>query len=129
MNKLNISDIDIDRVRINITDIDNGLAIKISGDIDMKDPGIILDPLLDKVHTGMITAGNKVIDLDILGLYFLNSSGIKSIAKWIIQLASIPDNKKYRIRIHYNKDITWQVTSIPTLKYLAAGPQPAVEVV
>ena len=50
-----------------------------------------------------------------------NSSGIKSVAKWIMKLSDLSTDVKYRITIIHNKDITWQVTSLPTLTFLVPG--------
>ena len=54
-------------------------------------------------------------------LAFLNSSGIKAIAKWIMKLSSTAAEKKYLIKILQNKEITWQTSSLPTLTFLAPG--------
>jgi hypothetical protein len=119
MNKLNIEPISEDRIKIDVTDTAGGLGIRFSGDIDMEDPGIILDPLFD--HQGMIGGHMKEVLADFTGLNFLNSSGIKSVAKWIMKLSDLSTEAKYLIRIVHNKDITWQVTSLPTLTFLVPG--------
>ena len=126
MNKLNLDDIVQDKVKINIADSAAGLTIKFNGEIDMEDPGIILDPLFDKVHSGAGEKGFSEIIVDFVGLNFLNSSGIKALAKWVMRLSDLPEDNRYKIKINYNKDITWQVTSLPTLTYLVVG---AVEIV
>ena len=121
MNKLGIETIKQDKVEISVDDIDTGFIISISGDIDMEDPGILLDPIFNKAHEGMLSNKLKSIILDLKKLAFLNSSGIKAIAKWIMKLSEIPDNKGYSIRILYDKATTWQVTSLPTLTFLVPG--------
>jgi hypothetical protein len=121
MNKLNIEPIVEERIKIDVSDVAGGLAIKFAGDIDMEDPGIILDPLFDKVHDGMISLNLKEVRADFTDLSFLNSSGIKSVAKWIMKLSDLSSDAKYLIKIIHNKDITWQVTSLPTLTFLVPG--------
>jgi hypothetical protein len=121
MNKLNIEPIAEERIQIDVTDIPDGLQIRFTGDIDMEDPGIILDPLFDKLHRGMISQNLKEVCADFTGLNFLNSSGIKSVAKWIMKLSELSSEIKYLIKIVHNKDITWQVTSLPTLTFLVPG--------
>jgi hypothetical protein len=121
MNKLNIEPISDERITIDVIDLPGGLGITFAGDIDMEDPGIILDPLFEKVHEGMISQGMKEVCADFTDLNFLNSSGIKSVAKWIMKLSDLEGDAKYLIKIRHNKDITWQVTSLPTLTFLVPG--------
>jgi len=121
MNKLNINPVNQDKIKIEVLDNGDGLKIKFIGDIDMEDPSIVLDPLFEKIHQGMVSTKIPFIVADFNGLTFLNSSGIKAIAKWIMKLAMLPADKKYQIRIAYNRAITWQVTSLPTLTFLVPG--------
>jgi hypothetical protein len=121
MNSLGIEQIKQGKVSIDVSDIPSGLAITIVGDIDMQDPSVVLDPLFDKVHKGAMASGLKVVNFDLRQLAFLNSSGIKGIAKWIMNLASAPADKRYVIKILQNKSVPWQVTSLPTLTFLVPG--------
>jgi hypothetical protein len=121
MNSLGIEQIKQGKVAIEVSDIPSGVAVTIVGDIDMQDPSLVLDPLFDKIHKGVIASGLKKVDFDLRQLSFLNSSGIKAIAKWIMNLASAPADKKYVIRILQNKSISWQTTSLPTLTFLVPG--------
>ena len=121
MNKLNIEPVKQSRISIDITDTASGIGVSFIGDVDMQDPSIILDPLFDKIHGGCVSSGIKEVDLDFKQLNFLNSSGIKAIAKWIMKLGDLSGDKKYVIKIIHNKNITWQVTSLPTLTFLVPG--------
>ncbi len=121
MNKLNIEPVHQDKVKIDVVDNAEGLMAKFVGDIDMEDPSIVLDPLFEKIHQGMVAKKIPFVVADFNGLTFLNSSGIKAIAKWIMKLAMLPPDQKYQIRIAHNKAITWQVTSLPTLTFLVPG--------
>ena len=121
MNKLNIEPIAQDKVKVEVLDNAEGLIVKFVGDIDMEDPSIVFDPLFEKIHQGMVAKKIPFIVADFKGLTFLNSSGIKAVAKWIMKLAMLPPDQKYQIRISHNKAITWQVTSLPTLTFLVPG--------
>ena len=121
MNSLGIDQIKQGKVAIDVSDIASGLAVTVVGDIDMQDPSVILDPLFDKIHKGVMASGLKVVDFDLRQLAFLNSSGIKAIAKWIMNLAAAPADKKYVIKILQNMSISWQTTSLPTLTFLVPG--------
>ncbi len=121
MNKLNIQPVKQSRISIDIADTASGIGVSFIGDVDMQDPGVILDPLFDKIHGGCVESGIKEVDLDFKQLNFLNSSGIKAIAKWIMKLGDLSEDKKYVIKIIHNRNITWQVTSLPTLTFLVPG--------
>ena len=121
MNKLGIEPVSEERIIIDVLDNPNGVTIKFIGDIDMEDPSIILDPLFEKVHNGVLENSYKEVMADFRELNFLNSSGIKAVAKWIMKLSEVDDIQKYIIKIVHNKDITWQVTSLPTLTFLVPG--------
>ena len=92
----------------------------------MEDPSIILDPLFDNIHTGTLEKNIGSIIVDFTNLNFLNSSGIKALAKWVMKLSELPEDNRYKIKIKHNKDITWQTTSLPTLTYLVVD---AVEII
>ncbi len=121
MNQLNIEPIAKDKIRLEVFDNGAGLTVQFVGDIDMEDPSLVLDPLFEKIHQGMVAKKIPFIVADFKGLTFLNSSGIKAVAKWIMKLAMLPPDQKYQIRISHNKAITWQVTSLPTLTFLVPG--------
>jgi hypothetical protein len=121
MNNLGIEPIKQGKVAIDVSDIASGVSVSIVGDIDMQDPSVILDPLFDKIHSGAMASGLKTVEFDLRQLTFLNSSGIKAIAKWIMSLATAPADKKYVIKILQNKGISWQTTSLPTLTFLVPG--------
>jgi len=121
MNKLNIEPVNQGKINIQVKDIADGVLIDLAGEIDMQDPSVILDPLFDAVHTGSVASGFKSVQADFRNLTFLNSSGIKAMAKWIMKLATIAADKRYEIKILYNKEISWQTTSLPTLTFLAPG--------
>ncbi|MFW6362253.1 MAG: hypothetical protein ACOC0D_00275 [Spirochaeta sp.] len=124
MSKIGVESVHVDRLQIDVQD--NPVGLVFTGDIDMEDPSTVLDPFFTKVHEGMTGNGLAEISVDVTGLNFLNSSGIKAISKWIMQLGATPDDKKYVIKLKHNPEITWQATSLPTLTYLVPG---AVEVV
>ena len=121
MNKLGIEPVSEERIIIDVLDSPNGVSVKFTGDIDMEDPSMILDPLFERVHNGVLDNNYKEVIADFRELNFLNSSGIKAVAKWIMKLSEVEDTQKYIIKIVHNKDITWQVTSLPTLTFLVPG--------
>lgn len=121
MNKLNIEGIKLERIQIEVTDNPNGVTIKFSGDIDMEDPSLVLDPFFDRLHDQVMAEKIPEVAANFKELNFLNSSGIKAVAKWIMKLCELSDSERYNIVIIQNKEITWQVTSLPTLTFLVPG--------
>jgi hypothetical protein len=121
MNKLNIASISSEKLFIEVIDNAEGLTVKLVGDVDMEDPSLVLDPLFETLHHGMVAQKIPFVVADFTALNFLNSSGIKAVAKWIMRLAMLPPAQKYLIRIAHNRAITWQVTSLPTLTFLVPG--------
>lgn len=118
---MNIAGINQDKIKIDIVNEDQGVKVVFSGDLDLADPGPILDPFFGKIHEEIISSSIPSVILDFNDLTFLNSSGIKTIAKWIMKLAVLPEDQKYKMIIRQNKGITWQATSLPTLTYLVPG--------
>ncbi len=118
---MNIASINQDKIKIDIVDENQEIKVVFSGDLDMADPGPLLDPFFGNIHEEIISGGIKKVILDFNNLTFLNSSGIKTIAKWIMKLAVMPEDKRYKMIIRQNKGITWQATSLPTLTYLVPG--------
>jgi len=121
MSRLGIDPVVQDKIKIEVLDSGEDVVLTFSGDIDMEDPSVILDPLFEKVHQGVMSNKIPRAVLDFNQLNFLNSSGIKAVAKWIMKLAMLPPDQKYSILIRHNKQITWQVTSLPTLTFLVPG--------
>ena len=121
MNRLNIENLHEDRMIVEVTDDDSKITVTFKGDIDMEDPGMVLDPFFSTLHERLLAQKIKEVNTDFKELNFLNSSGIKAVAKWIMKLGEVSEAERYTIYIQYNRDITWQVTSLPTLNFLVPG--------
>ncbi|MBN2545806.1 MAG: hypothetical protein JXB50_08420 [Spirochaetes bacterium] len=101
-----------------IIEVDKNI-IKFKGCIDLQNPEPIVTPFFEKIHNNIIRLGMKEIFLDFKELNFLNSSGIKTITKWIMKIPMLPPDKKYKMQLIYTDDITWQRTSLMILTFLA----------
>ena len=119
MNKLNVQPIDNERIKVEVNDSPDGIIVSFNGDIDMEDPGSLLDPFFDEIHGKAIAGSVSIVSADFKKLNFLNSSGIKAVAKWIMKLGQSAGS--YKIKLLYDKDITWQATSLQTLTFLVPG--------
>ena len=65
---------------------------------------------------GIVAAAPKEITLDLVGLEFLNSSGINLLARFVIKVRKeIPESN---IQVKGTKRIPWQSKSLPNLERL-----------
>lgn len=117
-----------DKVQIAVDERDGAMVIRFSGNIDDANPGAFLDPALEEIHQQVLAHRLKEVDADFTELSFLNSSGIKSLIKWIMRQTEVPEDQKYKIRFVYSSRITWQQTSLKALTYLAPKTVVAVPV-
>jgi hypothetical protein len=84
-------------------------TVSLNGEIDDKFPQKILDPFFDKVLERM----EKQVTIDIRGLNFINSSGIKSLVNFLLKKR--PNSK---ITILSSLQERWQTTSLSLLQSL-----------
>lgn len=119
--KLTVKPVDHERVKIAVDETETSLHLQFSGDIDMENPAEILDELFDHCHKDAQALALEEVVLDFQELNFMNSSGIKAIAKWIMKQAPLNQEERYHIRIIHNRKVTWQMTSLPTLTFLLPG--------
>ncbi|MDB5099472.1 MAG: hypothetical protein JWM80_3893 [Cyanobacteria bacterium RYN_339] len=108
-----------DKVQIAVEDGEQIMTIKFKGKIDDADPGVFMDPTLEEIHQQIVANSLKEVNADFTDLSFLNSSGIKSLIKWIMRQTELGDDQKYKINFLYSSRVTWQQTSLKALTYLA----------
>jgi hypothetical protein len=117
-NKIGIDPCEKENAKIEVKDNEEGITVYFHGKINMQNPGAIFGPFFDEMHQKIVDNGIKNVTADFTDLQFLNSSGLKSIIRWIMNDANLPDDKQYNIKILYNKEIGWQETSLTTFKDL-----------
>lgn len=93
------------------------LHVSMSGAVEMRDPGDVLNPYWTLVDEEARRSNLKVVELDVRDLNFMNSSGILTLVRWITRCKSHGDG--YRLVLQYDRNVTWQRSSIPTLAKLA----------
>lgn len=121
MNSFGIDNVITEKATVELSDMANGIKVTFSGDIDVQNPEPIFVPFFEQIHNKVIENGIKYTELDFSKLTFLNSSGIKTLIKWITKVTPLPAEKKYRFKIIANSEITWQETSLKMLSMLAPG--------
>lgn len=94
------------------------LRVAMSGAVEMRDPGEVLNPYWTLVDEEALRRHLKSVELDVRDLNFMNSSGILTLVRWITRCKS-HGNSGYHIVLQYDRNVTWQRASIPTLAKLA----------
>ena len=102
------------------------LRIAMTGAVEMRDPGDALNPYWTLIDEEARRLGLKTVELDVRDLNFMNSSGILTLVRWITRCKSTGDC--YRLVLHYDRNVTWQRASIPTLAKLAPNVVVPVEI-
>lgn len=94
------------------------LRVAMSGAVEMRDPGDVLNPYWTLVDEEAMRSRLKAVELDVRDLNFMNSSGILTLVRWITRCKS-HGSIGYHIVLQYDRNVTWQRASIPTLAKLA----------
>lgn len=116
MGKLNVQNLELDKVKIELNENGDQVDMKLSGDIDMENPGEVLKPFFGKLHEDLVANTIGGINVDFQNLSFMNSSGIKELVQWIMKVNTA--GHKYKINLVYSSGITWQGSSLPVLQKL-----------
>lgn len=95
---------------------DTKLRLTMSGAVEMRDPGEMLNPFWTRIDEEARSRNVQSVEVDIRDLNFMNSSGILTLVRWITKLKV---SAAYRLVIRYDRNVTWQRSSIPTLAKLA----------
>ena len=93
------------------------LRVAMSGAVEMRDPGDALNPYWTLIDEEARRRNVKVVEVDVQSLNFMNSSGILTLVRWITRCKSTPGC--YKLVLRYDRNVTWQRASIPTLAKLA----------
>ncbi|HVR39118.1 MAG TPA: hypothetical protein VMU84_08475 [Thermoanaerobaculia bacterium] len=97
----------------------NTLHVAISGAIEMRDPGQLLTPYWTSLDEYATHHSIHRVELDMRDLTFMNSSGILTLVRWITKAKTHDAQSAYKLVLQYDRNVTWQRTSIPTLAKLA----------
>lgn len=94
------------------------LRVIMAGAVEMRDPGDLLNPYWTNIDAEVRRRGLQRVEVDVRDLNFMNSSGLLTLVRWITRAKEHkPD--PYKIVLQYDRNVTWQRTSIPTLAKLA----------
>lgn len=106
--------------------MENGvLRVAMSGAVEMRDPGVVLNPYWNGLDEEVRRRGIKRVEVDMRDLNFMNSSGILTLVRWVTR---VKGDKPYHIDLQFDRNVTWQRTSVPTLAKLAPEIVSATEI-
>ena len=95
------------------------LHVKMIGAVEMRDPGELLNPYWNGLDDAARAGKLKRVEVDLRDVNFMNSSGILTLVRWITRAKTHPPDSAYTLVLQYDRNVTWQRTSIPTLAKLA----------
>jgi hypothetical protein len=100
--------------------VENGmLQVKVAGAVEMRDPGEVLNPVWNALDEEALRQRLPRVEVDLRDLTFMNSSGILTLVRWITRAKGHPAGGGYTLVLKYDRNVTWQRTSVPTLAKLA----------
>ncbi|MGH7742122.1 MAG: hypothetical protein ACRENS_08875 [Candidatus Eiseniibacteriota bacterium] len=108
--------LDKEGVRVNAARDGDRLGVRMSGTVESRDPGTLLDAYWIGLDQAVRMAGVREVELDLGGLDYMNSSGLLTLVRWITLVKADP---KYQILIRHDPNLTWQKTNVPVLAKLA----------
>jgi hypothetical protein len=92
------------------------LRIVVTGSLESRDPRAALDPYWTALDAAIRREHIARVVLDIRGLDYMNSSGILTLARWLINVTA---HSAYSVVIEHDPDVTWQHSNVPVLAKLA----------
>jgi hypothetical protein len=95
------------------------LRVKMTGAVEMRDPGELLNPYWNGLDEAVREKKLKRVEVDLRDVNFMNSSGILTLVRWITKAKAHAPDDGYTLVLQYDRNVTWQRTSIPTLAKLA----------
>lgn len=98
---------------------DGVLRVNVAGTVEMREPGELLNPYWTMIDEEARRHGIKRVEVDLRDLNFMNSSGILTFVRWITRAKGHAAGEGYTLVLKYDRNVTWQRTSIPTLAKLA----------
>jgi hypothetical protein len=94
--------------------------LKLDGQITLRDPVLSLGEFFRSVHLAAVADKLPVLELDLTGLKFVNSSSIRLFLDWASWIQSMPSGA-YQLHILTSRQFTWQRTSFVAITALAKG--------
>ncbi len=120
---MSMSDVGIAEVRgvaLTITPAmeEGRVVVQLQGNADMDGHTLLVD-FLQKIHAHTKRGKTTEVVIDIRGLYFMNSSCLNALIRWINNVRSMPLDARHRITFLSNSKLPWQAKSLRSIKCFA----------
>lgn len=89
-----------------------------SGTLEAPDPVKVLQPALLKLHADLLAAKVDTVHLEMQGVEYMNSAGLKSFMAWFLKAEQNPGH--YTIEVVFDPGMTWQQLSFTTMGRMAS---------
>jgi hypothetical protein len=120
MNRLGLEPLHVGALTGEVLDADGTVSVILRGDSDAREASAALDEfLVRRVHPAVLRTGLKHLQLDVTGLEFLNSAGIKALVNWLLAIKQQQPQSRYFIVLQYDEGITWQSKGLKPLACVA----------
>lgn len=93
-------------------------VIRFEGEVSSERADEELAPLVNGLHAEAIANAVTELRIDLSGLRFLNSRGIKCLVNWIMNLKALAPAQRYALCFLYSPTITWQRNTLSALTHL-----------
>jgi anti-anti-sigma factor len=103
---------------VKLSEDGEAVTLVCAGTLDANDSTAHLQPQLLALHEQLLAAGTKKVVLDVTGVSYMNSSGVKCFMTWFIKAerSKVPP---YEIHIVFDPQRTWQYVSFTTMGRIA----------
>ena len=104
--------------RIEVDQATDGWTVRCNGTLDHTDASTAVQPLLLKLHQTLVTEQVKQVRLELFGVDYINSSGLKSFMSWFLK-ADQGGQPAYKINVIFDPKRTWQAVSLGAMAQVA----------
>jgi len=104
--------------KISLKESDETWIVECTGVLDTPDACAAVQPQLLNLHHAAVTAKVKVVRLEMHGVEYMNSSGLKSFMVWFLAANQVKEHR-YAIEVSYDPDRAWQPISLRPMERLA----------
>lgn len=111
-----VQKLEVDELRL---EVEPGGCVRMTGSLTLRDPYKVLLPVFQSLHKAALHDGLTRVVVDISGLSFVNSSGIRVFVDWVLWLREEPPTRRYKLAFRSTTSHAWQRASLPVLQSLA----------
>lgn len=103
--------------------------VALTGEMAMRDPVAEAGPFFRRVHdAAAATLGGGTLTVDVTGLAYVNSSGLRVFLDWIAWIGAEAAERRYTLHFRLARGATWQAVSFPAIAAIG-GPVVRTETV